>query len=222
MEQEHHLVNLRDVILGHPSRLRFITRFSNCPRIHDESVADHSFYTALYVYFIGTALVANKVPLRMDRALAKALVHDIDECFSGDFIRMFKHSNPVLKDEIDKACRGFMTRMCSDISDSDKVSLRVFGDWHESKMDLEGKLVSFADYLSVLSYIHQEIDLGNHRMERQVPELIKFHATFEADEYSFLGHYVTESAKILGEIEGVIERRAGKELPTTCACEGCS
>lgn len=213
MEQEHHIVNLRDVILGHPSRLRFITRFSNCPRIHDESVADHSFYTALYVYFIGTALIANKVKLDLGRALSKALVHDIDECFSGDFIRMFKHSDPALKTEIDKACMKFMVKMCSDISESDKISLRLFGDWHESKMDIEGKLVSFADYLSVLSYIHQEIDLGNHRMERQVPELIKFHATFETDEYLFLDPYVLESAKILDEIESIIQRRAGRELP---------
>ncbi len=202
MEREYNL-DLRKVVLGDTSRLRFIIRFSNCPRIHDESVSDHSFFVAIYSYFLGTALLADGAKLDLGKLLGKALLHDVDECFSGDFIRMFKHSSPELKEQIDKACMNMMAGYCSDVSSSTKVRLWTFGNWHESKIDLEGYIVSFADYLSVVSYVHQEIDLGNNRMRRQLPELWKFHSTFETEEkYLFLRPYVEQAKSILEELGG--------------------
>ena len=202
MEREHHLVNLRDIVLGNAARLRFIVRFSNCPRIHNETVSDHSFFVAFYAYFMGLALVANGEKLDMGRMLGKALLHDIDEVFSGDFIRMFKHSDPELKDRIEKACMSHMTKFCSDATDSDKLRLWIYGSWFDSKTDKEGAVVAFADYLSVISYIHQEIDLGNKRMERQLPELRKFHDGFvRKDEFDFLQLYISQAGTILEEME---------------------
>jgi len=200
VEREHHLINLRDIVLGNTSRLRFVVRFSNCPRIHNESVADHTFFVATYAYFIGLALVANGGKLDLGRMLGKALLHDVDECFSGDFIRMFKHSTPEVKKAIDDACRSFMTRYCSDATESDKLRLWIFGSWFDSKSDVEGAVVAFADYLSVLSYIHQEIDLGNKRMEIQLPELRKFHAVFLTPEFMFIREYVEQAGAILDEM----------------------
>lgn len=208
MEEGHNLVHLRDVILGDVSRLRFIIRFSNCPRIQNESVADHSYFTALYTYFIGASLVASGHKFDLGRALGKALMHDVDECFSGDFIRMFKHSSPELKDHIDKACVKFMVNFVHKVSTSEKLRLRILGDWLDSKDRDEGAVVAFADYLSVLSYIHQEIDLGNERMKRQIPELRKFHSSFEAQErFVFLSDYIAQAGEILDEIEFGVERR---------------
>jgi 5'-deoxynucleotidase YfbR-like HD superfamily hydrolase len=203
VERERHLIDLRDVVLGNTSRLRFVIRFSNCPRIHDESVSDHSFYVAIYSYLIGLALVANGTKLDLGRMLGKALLHDVDECFSGDFIRMFKHSTPELKEQIDRACGSFMTKYCADITQSDKLAVWIYGSWFDSKTDVEGAVVAFADYLSVLSYIHQEIDLGNKRMERQLPELRRFHEGFVSrkEEFGFLEEYIDQAGKILKEME---------------------
>jgi 5'-deoxynucleotidase YfbR-like HD superfamily hydrolase len=144
--------------------------------------------------------------LDLGKVLSKALVHDMDECFSGDMIRMFKYSDPILKMEVNKACETFMSMLSSDIAES-YVRDSIYADWFESKNEREGSIVAFADYLSVLSYIHQEIDLGNHRMERQVPELKKFHGYFREEKFEFLKEYIDTAGEILNEIDECIKER---------------
>ncbi len=194
-------INLVNAILENPSRLRHIVRFSNCPRIHDESVAEHSFYTAFYVYLIGHALVMEGEELDLGAALGKAIMHDMDECYSGDFIRMFKHSDPMLKQQIDLACSKFMMRLSDEISDSPVTAGVIYDDWSSAKKGAEGKIVSFADFLSVLSYIAQELELGNVRMRRQLPELRKFHSVFKTVEYALVADYVEQAEQILDLLE---------------------
>lgn len=208
MEGSNNIIDLRKIVLGNPSRLRFIIRFSNCPRIHDESVSDHSFYVALYTYYIAMDLYwKGYKSLDVGIALGKALVHDMDECFSGDFIRMFKHSNPELKKEVDEACKRFMLKFSSEITPDIFLQGQFYDYWNQSKKDVEGMIVAFADYLSVLSYIHQEIDLGNHRMERQVPELISFYKSFKDEKFKILNEYIETAGEILEEIQSSIKER---------------
>jgi len=192
-----HTVDLSRVVLGDLSRLRFVIRFSNCPRIHNESVGEHSFYTALYSYFIAVGLRVQGHEIYIGQVLAKALMHDVDECLSGDFIRMFKHSNPELKQAIDQASAKFTKGMTRDISNSSTLADVYFADWEKAKLGREGKIVAFADYLSVLSYVAQEIELGNVRMRRQIPELKRFHSSFRSPDFKFLEEYVDQAEEVL-------------------------
>jgi 5'-deoxynucleotidase YfbR-like HD superfamily hydrolase len=192
-----HTVNLSKVVIGDLARLRFVIRFSNCPRIHNESVGEHSFYTALYAYFISVSLRVQGFEVYVGQVLAKALMHDVDECISGDFIRMFKHSTPELKQAIDQASAKFTKGVLKDVAKTSLLADVYFADWEKAKLGNEGRIVAFADYLSVLSYIAQEIELGNVRMRRQIPELKKFHSSFCTPEFKFLEEYVNQAEEIL-------------------------
>lgn len=194
-------INLKEALTGWVTRLRFITRFSNCPRIHDESVAEHSYYTAFFALLILHQLEARGMRVDRGSTLAKALMHDVDECFSGDFIRMFKHSNPELKKEIDLACERFARVLVESLSYEEGVRADLFRFWSESKQEIEGKVVSFADFLSVVSYIAQEIESGNARMKEQVPELRKFFQAFLSLEYNFLGDLISQADMMIQKME---------------------
>lgn len=200
-------INLREVILGRPTRLRYVVRFSICPRTHDESVAEHSFYTAFialmlarglhYEYDSGQGLGR---PLDLGLILSRALMHDMDESYSGDFIRMFKHSSPELKNAIDSACESFMTKLACELTHDEGPDILQM--WSEAKEDdFEGAIVSLADFLSVVSYVVQEIQSGNHNMYEHLEDLKRFYETFHSKRYAFLEEYIKECGEILFGLE---------------------
>src|SRR3990167_6610552 len=151
---------LKELLLGSSSRLKNIIRFSNSHRIQDESVAEHSFGTALYCLVIGNELKLAGLELDVNLAVQRALVHDIEESHSGDFIRTFKHSDPELSKAIDRAAEKFAKSLFDEMSP--KGSKNLLALWKNAKdRTLEGMLVEFADFLSVLSYVIRESQMGN-------------------------------------------------------------
>lgn len=200
-------INLLEAMTGWTTRLRFIARFSNCPRMHDESVAEHTFYTAFFTMMICLSLKRRGVEVKMDDALAKALMHDVDECFSGDFIRSFKHSDPILKNEIDKACTTFTSQLTNELAIDPIIQMELFAYWSGSKKAIEGQVVAFADFLSVVSYIAQEVESGNSRMLEQVEELRHFFTSFLTLEYGFLKEYMDDVEIVISRLEGQREER---------------
>ena len=88
--------------LFHERTLGNVIRFSAKRRLKDETVAEHSFHVALY-YMILADLeekFGNKVD--KEKLLKAALLHDLEECMTGDIIFHFKHSNEKLAKEIKK------------------------------------------------------------------------------------------------------------------------
>lgn len=203
------LIDVRNALRGNITRLRFITRFSNCPRMHDESVAEHSFYTSFFVFLIVSALRYQGMDVDLGLALGKALMHDVDECFSGDFIRMFKHHSPALKAEIDNTCKELTKNLAGELVIGAPLASQVYDYWAYAKHGTEGKVVAFADFLSVVSYVVQEIESGNHRMLQQVGELRKFWGSFLSDDYKFLRDYVDMAGDIIKDME---EERHAREV----------
>ena len=94
---------LKELLLGSLSRLKNIVRFSNSHKIIHESVAEHSFSTAVYALVLGEELRRGGLEINVELAVKRALLHDIEESCSGDYIRTFKHSDPDLMKAIDKA-----------------------------------------------------------------------------------------------------------------------
>lgn len=208
MEKDYR-IDLREVLLGRPTRLRYIVRFSICPRTHDESVAEHSFYTAFIALMIARSLGyrvegsngRDSHMIDVGLLLSRALMHDMDESYSGDFIRMFKHSNPQLKEQIDQACIGFMTKLAMEISRDPGEGGDLLQMWEDAKADdYEGMIVGVADFMSVVSYVVQEIKAGNHNMFEHLEDLKKFHRTFDSLKYEFIRGHIQECGKILDSV----------------------
>lgn len=197
MEETNNL-NLRELLLGRPTRLRYVVRFSICPRVHNESVAEHSFYVGYYGLMIAADLASRGVEVNLGEVGMKAVQHDMDETYSGDMIRMFKHSSPEIKKAMDTASEKFMEEHSREVVGHGGVCQI----WKEAKSDnLEGAIVSLCDFLSVLSYVVQEIQSGNHIMYEHLEDLKKFYETFHSKRYELLKEYVDQAGRIIFGME---------------------
>lgn len=196
---ERNSLNLRELLLGRPTRLRYVIRFSICPRVHDESVAEHSYYTSLIAMLIAGDLRRSGIEVNLGEVAIKSLLHDMDETYSGDMIRMFKHSSPEIKDAMDKAANICMEKFSKELMGEGGHLATI---WREAKSDnIEGAIVSLSDFLSVLSYVVQEIQSGNHIMYEHLEDLKKFYETFHAKKYQGLKEYIDQAGRIIFGIE---------------------
>ncbi len=194
-------LNIREMLLGHTQRLRYVVRFGTCYRVHNESVAEHSFYTALYAQLMSQQLEKNHRDFNTELVIKRALLHDAEEARSGDFPRPYKYSSPELTLALKKSssvafvqCFLPMLRLDSDLQ-------ALLDLWQLGKDNtLEGMTVEFSDYLSVLSYIWSEINGSNKTMREHLHEMDKYQAIFEAPEYKFLEPWVQDARQILKEV----------------------
>lgn len=172
-------LNLNELLAGNLSRIRNVVRFSNSTRIKDESVAEHSYFTAYYALVLGHVL-SNVEGVNVDfgTMLTGALVHDIDEAVSGDFIRHFKYQDPELHKRLDDASNKLMEGAFN--STSEALTEPLYTGWRSAKQEstVEGDLVAFADFLSVLSYVMNEIDCGNRKLIEQLDDMYEYARSF--------------------------------------------
>lgn len=68
--------------------LAWVPRWSVLPRVHTQSVAEHSFFVALYTDQLCTILEWDEA--RKYRALAYAVRHDMEEVITGDIMGPIK------------------------------------------------------------------------------------------------------------------------------------
>src|SRR3990167_4414759 len=101
------LLNLSELIDGACNQLRYVTRFSTTRTLLKESVAEHSFFTAFFSLLIGYALKEKGIPIKFECLLEKALLHDMEEQFTGDIIRPIKHSSESFKASIEGISEKF-------------------------------------------------------------------------------------------------------------------
>ena len=85
-------------------KLRYIDRCSNTAHIKPYSVAQHSFYTALYA--LTFAQIENERAggddlYNIGVLLQKALLHDLEESETGDILYPVHNENPEFKDRLD-------------------------------------------------------------------------------------------------------------------------
>ena len=188
---------MKNLLLGPLSRLKNIIRFSNSHKLQHESVAEHSYSTAVYVLVIGEELRLGGLEIDVELAVKRALLHDVEESCSGDYIRTFKHSDPEL------ASRKFAEKIFRSISPRSWTPLYKL--WEEAKdHSLTGLLVEFADFLSVVSYVLREGQLGNKTLvTEQAESLGEYSGRFTHRRYDFLRPQVRAAQKLLFDaIEG--------------------
>lgn len=191
------MISIKNLLMGSTIRAAHISRYSSIPVLHKESVAEHSYYVALY-----SALLAADIGLSVTEryeAMQMAIVHDIEECLTGDFLRSFKKSSPELDSEIHRAASICADKVFKEIGET-SIGHQ---EWKEAKgLSMPGRVVRFADFLSVVSYLCKEAALGNRyarvMMSTELMEYLKlFHTP------NFLNNGYRE---YLNEVEGIIRR----------------
>ena len=78
--------------------LRSLIRYQNCNRLVNESVAEHSFYVAVFVLKLREYYDFN-----LEVALKTALIHDIPEARISDIPHNIKLANPEVAAALEKA-----------------------------------------------------------------------------------------------------------------------
>lgn len=205
-------LNLTELLLGEAQRLSFVDRFSTTKVLRKENVAEHTFYVTFYSMVIIEWLDAKGFQFQpCDRydTMVRALMHDVEECRSGDFPRPFKYSNQALKELLDKASIeatrqtiGSFLGRANWTSVDQLIFDRLFNLWQKSKDEsYSGRIVKFADFLSVLAYVCDEVRSGNKKtLLRHMETMEEYCHSFDHDDYNFLRPLVLEAQGImLGE-----------------------
>lgn len=139
-----------------------VIRFSAKMRLKDESVAEHSFHTALYAMILADLeekVFKNKV--NKEKILKTALLHDVEECLTGDIIYSFKHTDESLTEEIKRISQKFLENLMDNLPK--EIAREYIALWQKSKDGgrIEGKIIEAADKLEGLIYASNEFSLGN-------------------------------------------------------------
>lgn len=221
-------VNVRNLLTGPPNRLRYTFRYSTCRIGHPESVAEHSYYVGLYSLAIADWLEAERDPqvsgmpysmisVDVGLLLRKAVIHDLEECVSGDFPRTFKYSHPETKSTLDTMAEIAFDQVVSAVFGTEKGSEevsaagQVYGvrefwrsSWHNAKDEtVEGRIVNVADFLCVLGFMNDEADTVRLK---HVETLESYYRLFQKPEFDFLRPILDQAGELLKEISGGKEK----------------
>jgi len=142
--------------------MHHITRYSSLQQIRPENVAEHSWTVAYYSLLISLDLRDRFTDLDLGEVLAKAVMHDVSETISGDIIRSYKYSTPEMKAATEAADDTNMRILVRDLP----VGESLYEFWSEAKDDrLPGRIVAFADLISVVTYVAEEHAMGNRMLD---------------------------------------------------------
>jgi 5'-deoxynucleotidase YfbR-like HD superfamily hydrolase len=208
-------LDLRELLIGDINRLRYVKRFGRSLTVHQENDAEHSFYVTMYSLFL-TQWTMDNVPdvePNRERILIAALIHDLDEAFTGDFPRDFKYSDPQMKVELDRVAGKAVERIFRQTYGlSGAAHTCMFSDtmarrWQYAKDEtVEGCIVAFADFLAVLAFLAQEARTSNTTMIECYVTLGAYLGKFDSHWFDFLRPIITETAQIVEEIMGEFNR----------------
>lgn len=198
-KKERPLLELDKLLNGDPVRLRYVMRFSTCYVVHQESVAEHSYYVALYALMISEWCRVQGIRIDIALLLQRAICHDLEEAMTGDINRVFKHSSPELKETIDCVARNQLFVMLSNMFHDLHVQSRIGTFWSDAKLIAtpEGAIIAFCDFLSVLSYMCQEVRGSNATMRVHTRTMHEYFALFHQDEFEFIRDLVKQASEIL-------------------------
>lgn len=161
---------VNEVLFGNMKRLRHTFRYSAQPVIERENVAEHSFWTAMIAMTIAYEVSPNNDPLARECA-QKALLHDIEECMTGDLVREMKYATKQIRRVIKNVEETFVHHLLIPMGD---IGSRFEGIWTFSKDDSPaGQIVKLADMLCVIAYCNQEKAMGNAELGVIRDECIK-------------------------------------------------
>jgi 5'-deoxynucleotidase len=141
--------------------LAHIVRFNSHPQHFNESVAEHSFYVAYFTSVLSYFLRKINEPIDEAKAIKIALVHDMEETFSGDILTPFKHHNDKILKAIHEINEEIIPLVFENLPD--ELSKEFVALWKEdsNQETKEAQVVKLADKLSLIAKCHEEMKAGN-------------------------------------------------------------
>lgn len=200
------ILDINELVKGTSNNLRYVKRFSTCRTTLTESVAEHSFYTALYSLFIAEYCLyryPDSITINgVYHCVVKALMHDIEEQYTGDIVRPVKHHDKKLGTIMNAYSYLVLTDFFQRITDRSTIQNNLFNYWKDAKSeDYIGRIVTFADVLSVIAYLYQEKNGGNSLIIKNTVSLLTyFNEKFRTDDYSFIKNLVDQAYEVLNEL----------------------
>jgi len=146
--------------------LAHVVRFNSRPQHFPESVAEHTFYVAYFSSLLMSFLKETGEEINEARVLKMALVHDMEESFSGDILTPFKHFNEEIVQAIDKVNQQVVHLVFENLPNnirSEYVSLWAENSEHQT---IEAQIVKVADKISLLAKCREEMKAGNDYFRR--------------------------------------------------------
>lgn len=197
---------IRELLLGDLNRLRFIQRFGTVNTMHKESVAEHSFYVVQYAYMICLWVTENTdTIIDYEATMIRALVHDWEECRTGDFPRPFKYRYPELKEALEIGAEKEFETIVNKLSPENAVDLIQY--WKNSRDDsYSGLVVGFADFLAVVSYLWQEVECANYTMKIHYDSVFEYSNSFNDPKYNFIRSLVSDAQSMVVEMYNKVDR----------------
>lgn len=160
---------IKNLMKSYVRRLSHVYRYSSIPTIRKESVAEHTAYVALYCLVVAKDLIKQGHEVDIGKLLEKSLVHDLDESSTGDFLRHVKYGHPELKRILDEVSLSMMKDL------EDQVGVDLVSSWSTAKCEgIEGDILEVVDLFQVISYVTEEVDLGNLHVLHILPECCSF------------------------------------------------
>lgn len=207
MEESNRRLSVRSLLRGSIKRLAHVYRYSSLPVIRRESVAEHTAFISIFALCIAKDLQSRGFKVDEGLLLKSALLHDIDESLSGDFLRCVKYGVPGLKGLLDEASVKFVRSI------EDQLGVQLLKDWAGAKNEatLEGWIVSIADLMGVVSYLEEELALGNRHVAYLLEEIDRYFADIWRTCY---GSPYSEALLVyISEVRGVLDVLKGRLAP---------
>lgn len=177
-------------ILHVAERLKDTPRHSETARGRTESVAEHSWRTALMAL-----LLRREFPgVDIDKVVAMCLIHDLGECFTGDIPAFAK--TDADRDREDALLRQWVTSLPAEVSDA----FAAYYDEMDAQETEEAKLYKALDKLEALVQ-HNEAPLSSWAENEY--ELNKIYAS---DAVAFSDKLTDLRREILADTLAKIER----------------
>jgi len=193
-------MDLKEVLVGPLARLRYVKRYSTIRVTLPESTSEHSYFTAIYCLILASYLDPEEVRFNRSDLLTRALLHDVEESVTGDLPRPFKHSDAELILQVERLGRKSILEIFQKIFESKGPGLPDLyaTRWcHAKDGTCEGRLLAFADFLSVLSFVAQEVQGGNTVILNQLQGLKAYHRIFEGQGFEFLGSLPAQAKEFM-------------------------
>lgn len=209
MATEMNNIDMEALLCGDNNRLRYVSRFSTCHVVHHESVAEHSFYVTFYAMAIADWCNIRAVKDDPDRkrpfvnieaVLRQAVLHDLEEARTGDIYRPFKKASAELDGAIEQQASLELARIIDPLLDDDEFR-RMWGfAWQLAKDDSKaGRIVAFADFLSAVGYMLQEIRVSNSTMLEHTNSIRSYADRFNEKDFDFIRPLVDQVQEMVKE-----------------------
>lgn len=133
-------------------KLSRLERYNHRFRVHDESVAEHSYFVTLFSLMICEKLHSSNKIKRM--CLEKALLHDLPEIVTSDIPHDVKEMFPDIRIMLNRFEHDFLEKYF------DCVNVQWDEDYANNDL-ITTLIVDLADVYSVYQFCHVETSLGN-------------------------------------------------------------